>query len=121
MIRFLRRLKAAWLYARVAPYIEAADAEEFWTDNDATNLSRFFDSHSGRKLKLRLSNFTIKAACDAVNRGGDYARNTGIAAGVGIGIGAIEEHFTSGVTNNAESELPEELTALDVLAQEEAV
>lgn len=120
-MNFLRRLKAAWFFLKFAPYIEEADSGEFWTEDDANALSKFFDSYTGRKLKIRLTNYVTQAACNAVRQKGDYAHSAGIAAGIALGVGAIEEHFTSGATNSTNPEQNEAETALDALANEAAV
>lgn len=117
-MNFLRRLKAAWLFYKVAPYIEEADAENFWTDEDANSLLHYFSGYSGNKLRIRLNNYANKAACNAVRQQGDYAYNAGIAAGIAMGVGAITSHFPQATANSSESEQTEEETALDALANE---
>lgn len=117
-MNFLRRLKAAWLFYKVAPYIEEADAENFWTDDDANTLLRFFSGYTGNKLRMRLNNYANKAACNAVRQQGDYAYNAGIAAGIAMGVGAITSHFPSGTSNSAEIEQTEGATGLDLLAND---
>jgi hypothetical protein len=117
----LRRLKAAWFYLKFAPYIETADAEEFWTEEDANNLARFFSGYTGKKLKIRLTNYVTKAATEAVQKQGDYAHNSGVAFGISLGVNAISEHFPLQQGVSAEPEQDEAMTALDALANEAAL
>ena len=51
----LRTLKAVFLFALHVPYKQAPG----WTDGDARNLSSFFQSETGEKLKLILSNQVV--------------------------------------------------------------
>lgn len=117
----IRRLKAAWFYLKFAPYIEAADEADFWDEGNAIELARFFSTWTGKKLKMRLTNYVTKAACNAVRQTGDYAHNAGIAAGIAMGVGAIEQHFPLQQSVSADHEQDEAETALDALANEAAV
>lgn len=120
MIRFLRHLKAAWLYNRYFPYIEEADEDDFWTPADETTLANFFRSHTGAKLKHRLTNYYIQMAQNAVTNPSTPAYRMGMAAGVHMTITAIENHFPGGVPTDTESEQLEGQAALDALEHETA-
>lgn len=107
-MKFLRHLRAAWLFYRVAPFIEEADEEGFWTDEDANSLLHYFSGYAGNKLRMRLNNYANKAACNAVRQQGDYAYNAGIAAGIAMGVGAITQHFPQSVSPSTEPESSED-------------
>ena len=107
MRRFIQYLKAAWLYSQFFPYVEKADEEGFWTDDDAKNTLQFFQSHSGRKLGHRLRNYAIQSALSAVKNPTNSKYNNGVAAGIPMTIVAIENHFPGGVPTDAESEQSE--------------
>lgn len=89
---FWRHLKAAWLFGRSFPYIEQADAEESWTDKDASALFSFFETNSGKKLKLRLNNYCINKAREVVNQPNGHKYQIGVAAGLGMMTAALYSH-----------------------------
>lgn len=120
MRQFLRHLKAAWLYSRYFPYIEGADEEGFWTPADETSLASFLRSHTGSKLRHRLSNYYIQMAQSAVMNPDTPAYKMGVAAGIHMTISAIESHFPGGIPTDAESEQLEGQAALDRLETETA-
>jgi hypothetical protein len=115
MRRFLRYLKAAWLYSQFVPYVEAADAEGFWTADDARKLYQFFQSQTGQKLSHRLRNYAIQAASSAVRNPTNSSYHNGVAAGIPMLIVAIENHFIGGEPD-AENEQAD-TTAFDTLEQ----
>ena len=49
MKEFILRLRAAWLFSKVHPYVEKPPQ---WTDRDGKNLSNFLTSYTGRKWSL---------------------------------------------------------------------
>lgn len=93
MRSFFRHLKAAWLFGKHFPYIEEADAADYWSDGDAEWLAGIFKSSPGRKLQSRLNNMAVKAAVIAVKQTKDHAYQSGVAAGIHMGIAAIAAHF----------------------------
>lgn len=86
---FLRAYRAAWL---ATAYDPMADTPEFWTQEDAVSLCNFLGSTAGRKLKVRLLNYTFKCALKATASECNHAYHNGLAMGVRIGINAIQEH-----------------------------
>ncbi len=109
MRKLLRYLRAAWLYSQHFPYVEDAEAEGYWNEEDASNLARFFHSHTGKKLSSRLYNYAIKSALSAVKNPGNSQYNNGVAAGIPMLIVAIESHFPA----EPETDEEERLTALE--------
>lgn len=63
MTTFLRRLKAAWLFYRIDPYI--ALPADYWLRNDSEVLSHFLTGETGRKLARILSNRVSQAQLHA--------------------------------------------------------
>jgi hypothetical protein len=114
MRRFLRYLKAAWLYSRFFPYIEEAEEPGFWDKGDALKLHQFIESHTGRKFGHMLRNYAIKAACAAVKNPTNSPYNNGVAAGIPMLITAIE-NLSAGVPTDTESESNEAEAGLDRL------
>lgn len=115
MRRFLRYLKAARLYSQFVPYVEAADEEGFWTADDAKKLYQFFQSQTGQKLKVCLTNYAGRAAASAVRNPTNSSYHNGVAAGIPMLIVAIENHFIGGEPD-AENEQAD-TTALESLEQ----
>lgn len=91
MSALMRHLRAAWRYGKHCQYVEAADAADFWTEQDARATASFFSSYTGQKLSHRLTNFTTKMALAAVQNQSPYMN--GQASGVGACIAAIEAHY----------------------------
>lgn len=120
MRRFLQRLKAAWLYSQHFPYIEEAEADDFWDEGDALRLAQFFRSQTGVKLTHRLRNYAIKSAVSAVKNPTNSNYNNGVAAGIPMLITAIESHFPAGVPTDTESERDEAEAGLDAFANSSA-
>ena len=116
-MRFLARLRAAWLYTKYSPYIEEADAEDFWTPADARWLSTMFGSYSGQKLKLRLRNYAISSAMNAVRDQSNTVYASGVAAGIAMGINAIDTHLSHEAADSLTTETSSEDAALDGLEQ----
>jgi hypothetical protein len=113
MRRFLRYLKAAWLYSQFVPYIEEADEEGFWTNDDAKKLSQFLQSQTGQKLSHRLRNYAIQAASSAVRNPTNSAYHNGVAAGIPMLIVAIENHFIGADVENEQAESESILSTLE--------
>jgi uncharacterized protein YqjF (DUF2071 family) len=93
MRNLIRQFRAAWLFARYAPYIEEADAEDYWQPSDEQALAGFFSTYTGKKLQTRLNNFATKSAVSAVKQVKDHTYHSGWAAGTHAGIAAIYSHF----------------------------
>ena len=82
----IRRLKAAWLFARYAPWVDAPD----WETKDAHALAAFIHSETGQKFAARLRNSVLAAQANAVERRGDRDFEAGIAVGQRIAANDIE-------------------------------
>ena len=111
-MNFWSYFKAAWKLSRHARYFAESDAQDFWTDDDARNTKLFFESVSGKKLGMRLSNFAIKMALAACQD--STGIKNGDARGVTACIAAIEAHYPQ------ETEQAEVRTELDQMEVVEA-
>jgi hypothetical protein len=87
---FWSYFKSAWKLSRNARYFAESDSDSFWTEEDARNTKLFFESVTGKKLGMRLSNFAIKMALAACQ---DSGAKNGDARGVTACIAAIEAHY----------------------------
>ncbi len=86
----LKRLKAAWSYSKFYPYCPEAD--EAWTDEDASATKGFFSSVTGQRLALRLRNTVIRASMQACcDKYSEHA--AGKAAGMAMAIATLEQHY----------------------------
>lgn len=112
MRRFIRYLRAAWLYSQHFPYVEEADADGFWTDSDSLALHHFLESQTGQKFGHILRNYAINKACEAVRNPTNSPYNNGVAAGIPMLITAIEN--LSAIPTDTESE-QSETSVLDQL------
>lgn len=92
MRNFWQHLVAAWRYGTTFPYFEQSDEKEFWTDEDALATARFFNSFTGRKLSMRLTNYVTKMALAAVQNPQCSPYMNGQASGVSACIAAISAH-----------------------------
>jgi hypothetical protein len=90
---FWQHLKAAWNYGRQFPYVEAADAEDYWTVDDARAMASFFNSPAGQKLRTRLMNWSLRMALAAVRNKDSSPYMNGQASGVDATIAAIDAHL----------------------------
>lgn len=105
MRNFIRHIKAAWLFGRLFPYIEEADAPDFWTQADCVALQIFLQSFTGTKLRHRLTNYAVKAACNAVKNPVNSQYNNGVAAGIPMALAAIDAHLPTQIeTEQTEGE-----------------
>lgn len=85
-----RRLKAAWLFSREFPYVQ--DADNDWSDQDSINTRQFFASGTGLKLSMRLRNYAVRSAMQAVQKPhGEHAN--GVAAGIAMTSAMIDAHM----------------------------
>lgn len=115
MRNFIQRLKAAWAYGKHVPYIEEADEADYWTDADAEWLAGVFKTGPGKKLQARLNNMSVKAAVVAVRQTKDHVYQSGVAAGIHMGMSAISAHFPQAkMVEEPESE------AIEIFEQAEA-
>lgn len=73
----IRRIKAAWLFARHSPWVDAPD----WSSADANALSAFMQGEHGVKLAAYLRNMVLRAQANAVEGSGDRAFQCGVAVG----------------------------------------
>jgi hypothetical protein len=92
-MNFLRHLKAAWRYGKQIPFVPESEKEGFWTKENALETERFFNSETGRKLGIRLTNFNAKIAQAAVQNPNGTQWLNGQASGVTVCIAAIEAHY----------------------------
>lgn len=83
-------LRQAWL---TYTYNELVESEEFgWNEEDAKRTAQFFENtETGRKLKQRLVNYSLRSASFATKQ--SDVRHSGIANGIELAIQAIEQHF----------------------------
>lgn len=90
----IRRLKAAFLYARFAPYV----AEPQWVHGDAKELQKFMQSETGQKLAAYLRNYVLRSQANAVISQSNRDYECGLSAGCGITVARLDslanpEHF----------------------------
>ena len=89
---FFRHLRAAWLFLRFMPYVEAADHEDYWTEDDASSLTKFFQSSTGQKLQTRLRNYMTRSAVNATQDPGNPVYYCGWSRGVAATLATIDSH-----------------------------
>ncbi len=89
---FLNRFLTAWRTAKAWTYTEAAEVQEFWTQEDSSALSHFFLSGTGQKLKVRLANYTIQQAVNATVQTSNLEYHCGHARGIADTVRTIELH-----------------------------
>jgi hypothetical protein len=74
--------------------IDEAEGSEPWdNDVDGKNLSAFFASDTGKKLRGMLTNFSFRSCTHAVGMLDNHSYYAGIAKGVLKTVGAIERKF----------------------------
>ncbi len=101
---FLRHLRAAWLYLRFMPYVEAADHEDYWTEADSQNTQQFWNSPTGQKLRDKWGNLVIKSAVNATLPATDPVHRCGHASGVAATLAWFASHLPKAPPAQAELE-----------------
>lgn len=94
--------------------MDASDQENFWTPDDARSLLSFLNSYTGKKLKIRLTNFTTKMAIAAVQNPNCSPYMNGQASGVAACVAAIEAHTPQQREENESSETLDAMEAARV-------
>lgn len=94
MSSFLLRLKAAWKFLRTQPYFPEAEAEDFWTPEDARSLASFFNGYTGNKLKIRLNNHALKTAQWATEQRQSLEHSCGVAVGIANVLSVLDSYQT---------------------------
>lgn len=84
---FLQRFLRAWRDARVsATYSMNADE---WTHDDTQYLATVLNSATGQKLSNSLRNFVCESAVNATRQIGNAPYHNGVAYGVSLVVGQI--------------------------------
>lgn len=119
-MNFLRIFLSVWRLSRALRYTPQADEEAFWTQHDAEWLNSVLKTYEGQKLMMRLDNFVINRAKDALkelNRP-NYDCHCAEANGVRLGVQAIYDHlegFRPELAHNSTSEEAQHDEALSSL------
>lgn len=101
-MNFWRFIKAALRFQKAMRSVAEANEQDFWTEADAKFLTNFLQSYTGKKLQLRLTNYAFKSALSAVRQKGSEAYECGEAAGIQLGIAALQEHTLSQVAAHSD-------------------
>lgn len=80
MTNFLRRLKAAWLFAQVHPHVPELP-KDLWLEDDAKALSKFLTSRTGKKWRLFMLKHVQSAAFRAIIERNYASYECGYASG----------------------------------------
>ncbi len=88
-MNWFRRLKAAWLFTRIEPYLP----QYKWAQGDSEALSIFMTSETGKKLRRMLSNRVIQTATQATLKTSDKYES-GYAGGCRGTAAFIDSHLT---------------------------
>lgn len=116
-MNFFRYLRAALRFARSTHFTPEAEDTGFWSAEDAAWLQKMLDSYQGRKLQVRLANYAIKMARDAVKRKTNTSYEAGEASGIDLGIAAIYAHLPNISPVQSASEQSESERAGDTLSE----
>ena len=104
-----QHFKTAWLYARTMPrYTEEADAEDFWSKLDREAYTKFMESPTGQKLRIRQRNLIFKSAVNATNASDDISHRNGFANGITATFSWLDGHLLSPSSAHDEPEQPAE-------------
>lgn len=95
MSLFLRHLRAAWLFLRYTPYVEAYDHEDFWTQEDSAAYTSFMNSPSGQKLRARMGNLMTRSAVNATQHTHNPVYRNGWASGITATFSWLDSHLLS--------------------------
>jgi hypothetical protein len=115
-MKFLRHFIIAFKEASLrVQYDFLAEQEDFWGNEDSKLLADFFAGTTGRKLKVRLTNYVCQSAITSTRKGDKY--HCGIARGVALAVNAMEQHFTVSPPRSADnSEDQQQSSVADELA-----
>ena len=108
----IKRLIATYrLLKQIDKYYEEADAEDYWSNDDALALAQH---PTYTKLLKRLQNAGVKASVEACQPSdmGDHRR--GMAFGLILSVNLIKQHFPAneGIVGHSEDDEAQELDPL---------
>ncbi|SRR6266576_253378 len=91
-MKFIEHLARAWRTAKLTYKFDyLAESPDAWTQEDALGTNQFFNSDTGKKLKIHLTNFVVKSAVTAIHEPPDQLQKAaGIALGVKMTVEAME-------------------------------
>lgn len=94
-MKFLRTLLRAYRHAKLASIYEwIEDESQSWdNDVDGKNLTVFFNSDTGLKLKREISNYVMTSAVNACAQATNNQHHAGIATGIRICFERIQDLF----------------------------